>query len=135
MTGGAPSGRGSNEISLAIARLWGERRRARLDSNQNLPLTQNGSHRTLALWRLRLCSGCLAAAARRSPALDLPRKGTTGETRENRKRTFGGYRIVKCHASMDVVIDVRIVECHASIHVVIGIRVVPCHPLVHFPLF
>ena len=42
-----------------------------------------------------------------------------------------GERIVKCHASMDDVIDVRIVECHASIHVVIGIRVVLCHPLVH----
>ena len=40
-----------------------------------------------------------------------------------------GVRIVKCHASMDVVIDVRIVERHASIHVVIGIRVVLCQPL------
>ena len=48
-----------------------------------------------------------------------------------------GERIVRCHAIMDDVIDVRIVECHASIHVVIGIRVVLCHPLVHnlvFPL-
>ena len=42
-----------------------------------------------------------------------------------------GERIVRSHASMNVVIDVRIVECHASIHVVIGIRVVLCHPLVH----
>ena len=44
---------------------------------------------------------------------------------------FAGVCIVKCHAIMDDVIDVRIVECHASIHVVIGIRVVLCHPLVH----
>ena len=42
-----------------------------------------------------------------------------------------GVRIVKCRASMGVVIDVRIVECNASIHVVIGIRVVLCHPLLH----
>ena len=43
---------------------------------------------------------------------------------------LSGERIVRCHAIMDVVIDVRVVECHASIHVVIGIRVVLCHPLV-----
>ena len=37
-----------------------------------------------------------------------------------------GVRIVRSHAIMNDVIDVRIVECHASKHVV-----VLCHPLVH----
>ena len=44
-------------------------------------------------------------------------------------------RIVKCHASRDVVIDVRIVECHANIHVAIGIHVVLCHPHHRFSTF
>ena len=46
----------------------------------------------------------------------------------------GSVRIVRCRASMDVVIDVRVVECHANIHVVIGVRIVLCCPRVDFPL-
>ena len=44
-----------------------------------------------------------------------------------------GVCIVLCHASIDVVIDVRI--GHAIINVVIGIRVVLCHQAINFPLF
>ena len=39
-----------------------------------------------------------------------------------------GERIVRCHAIIDVVIDVRVMECHASMNVVIGVRVL------NFPL-
>ena len=46
-----------------------------------------------------------------------------------------GERIVRCHASMNVVIDVRAVECHANTHDVIGVRIVLCHPLVHNCVF
>ena len=63
---------------------------------------------------------------------------TTTYLRECERRSVdvdSGECIVRCHASMDVVIDVRVVECHASIHVVIGIRVVLCHPLVDFSTF
>ena len=41
-----------------------------------------------------------------------------------------GECIVRCHAIIDVVIDVRVVECHASMDVVIGVRVVLRHALI-----
>ena len=41
-----------------------------------------------------------------------------------------GECIVRCHAIIDVVIDVRVIECHASMDVVIGVRVVLCHALI-----
>ena len=43
---------------------------------------------------------------------------------------FSGMRIVRSHASINVVIDVCVVECHASMDVVIGVRMVLCCPLV-----
>ena len=62
---------------------------------------------------------------------------TTTYLRECARRSVdvvAGVRIVRCHAIMNDVIDVRAVERHASIRVVIGIRVVLCHPLIDFPL-
>ena len=44
-------------------------------------------------------------------------------------------RTMECHASMDVVSDVRVMECHASMDVVIGVRVVLCNQAIDFPLF
>ena len=41
-------------------------------------------------------------------------------------------RIVRCHAIIDVVIDVRVMECHVSMDVVIGVRVVLCHQAINF---
>ena len=41
-----------------------------------------------------------------------------------------GECIVRCHAIIDVVIDVRVVEYHASMDVVIGVRVVLRHALI-----
>ena len=41
---------------------------------------------------------------------------------------------MRCHAIMNVVIDVRVMECHASMDVVIGVRVVLCHQATNFPL-
>ena len=60
---------------------------------------------------------------------------TTTYLRECTRRSVdAGVRIVRCHAIMNDVIDVRAVERHASIRVVIGIRVVLCHTLTDFPL-